>query len=71
MDRLATTCEIFTCVCLLIVFQHNMNTALFLLPHIMLYVAIDGSPEDHKEVRLRIGLASVHFCCGRLYERGQ
>ena len=68
MDRLAESCEIFTCVCLLIVFQHNMNTALFLLPHIMLCVAIDGSPEDHKEVRLRIRLVSVLFW-GELYER--
>ena len=27
-----------------------MNTALFLLPHIMLYVAIDGTSQEHNEV---------------------
>ncbi|XP_028398063.1 serine/threonine-protein kinase ATR-like isoform X2 [Dendronephthya gigantea] len=32
------------------VFKHNKDTAIFLLPHIMLYVAIDGTAEDYKEV---------------------
>lgn len=35
-------------------FQHDVKTALFLLPHVLLYVLLDGTQEDVEEVRGQI-----------------
>ena len=35
------------------VFQHDVKTALFLLPHVLLYLLLDGTQEDVEEVRGR------------------
>ena len=31
--------------------QHDVKTALFLLPHVLLYVLLDGTQDDVEEVR--------------------
>ena len=33
-----------------IILQHDVKTALFLLPHVLLYVLLDGTKEDVEEV---------------------
>ena len=39
-------------------FQHDVKTALFLLPHVLLYVLLDGSQEDAEEVSM-----DQRYCC--------
>ena len=34
--------------------QHDVKTALFLLPHVLLYVLLDGTKEDVEEVSRRM-----------------
>ena len=34
--------------------QHDVKTALFLLPHVLLYVLLDGTKEDVEEVSWRM-----------------
>ena len=36
------------------ILQHDVKTALFLLPHVLLYVLLDGTQEDVEEVRYSI-----------------
>ena len=33
-----------------LLFKHYVNTALFLLPHVLLYVLLDGTQDDSEEV---------------------
>ena len=36
-----------------VIFQHDVKTALFLLPHVLLYLLLDGTQEDVEEVSSR------------------
>ena len=38
----------------LLFLQHDVKTALFLLPHVLLYVLLDGTKEDVEEVSWRM-----------------
>ena len=42
-----------------VIFQHDVKTALFLLPHVLLYVLLDGTQEDVEEVRSPV---NTHLC---------
>ena len=37
-------------------FKHYVKTALFLLPHVLLYVLLDGTQDDSEEVGYRVSL---------------
>ena len=41
-----------------------MKTALFLLPHVLLYVLLDGSQDDSEEVGYRVSLDVRAKCFG-------
>ncbi|XP_015779599.1 PREDICTED: serine/threonine-protein kinase ATR-like, partial [Acropora digitifera] len=43
------------------VFKHDVKTALFLLPHVLLYVLLDGSDEDAEELHVEIMAVLTHL----------
>ncbi|XP_068737355.1 serine/threonine-protein kinase ATR-like isoform X2 [Montipora capricornis] len=43
------------------IFKHDVKTALFLLPHVLLYVLLDGSQEDAEEAYVEIMAVLTHI----------
>jgi len=43
------------------IFKHDVKTALFLLPHVLLYVLLDGTQEDVEEVYVEIMAVLTHL----------
>ena len=58
-------------VCLYFLFcnQHDVTTALFLLPHVLLFSLLDGTEEDTEEVRLMRQSTSSFFMYGCIFLR--